>query len=72
MRREHYRTGWLIYSGGHLWDDWVYPSEAAARTTAERCGVKDALIVESERQGHIDNKGRQRSERLLYDRKKRI
>lgn len=69
MRREDYRTGWLIYSAGHLWDDWVYPSEAAALTTVERCNVLDAKVIQSDRQGRSDDMGRQHSRKLLFDRK---
>ena len=71
MRREHAREGWLIYSAGRLWDDWVYPSEAAALTTVERCKVRNAAVVQGRRQGRIDARGRQFSEKLLFDRKRR-
>ncbi|WAX93627.1 hypothetical protein N7E70_018290 [Aminobacter sp. NyZ550] len=70
LNREHVRKGWIIMSGDHPWDDWIYPSEEAARETAERCDVPSATVVEGQRQGHIDNKKRQFSERLLYDRKR--
>ena len=70
MRREYARTGWLIYSAGRLWDDWVYPTEAAARTTVERCQVADATVVLGTRQGHVDKHGRQFSQKLLFDRRK--
>lgn len=70
MKRENSRTGWLIYSGAHLWDDWVYPSESAAAATVEQCNVPDPMIIASARQGIIDNSGRQFSRKLLFDRKR--
>jgi len=70
MRREFSRKGWVIYSAGRLWDDWVYPGEAAARATVERCVVPDATVMQDRRQGVVDKRGRQFSERLLYDRRR--
>lgn len=70
MRREYSRTGWFIYSAGRIWDNWAYPSEAAARTTAERCKVPDATVVRERRHGYVDDHGRQHSQKLLFDRKK--
>lgn len=70
-RRENMRNGWFIYSGARLWDEWAYPSEAAALTTVERCKVPDARVVQESRQGAIFDNGQQSSSKLLYDRKKR-
>lgn len=70
MRREDLRAGWFIYSGGRLWDDWAYPSEAAALTTVQRCSVPDATVSKGARQGYVDQRGRQLSKKLLYDRKR--
>lgn len=71
MRREDLRAGWFIYSGGRLWDEWAYPSEASALTTVERCKVSDAKVVHESRQGTIFDDGRQHSRKLLYDRNRR-
>jgi hypothetical protein len=71
MRREYRRLGWFIYSGGRLWDNWAYPSEAAARTTAERCKVPAATVREDRRPGITFDDGRQSSQKLLFDRKRR-
>jgi hypothetical protein len=70
LRREYSRRGWFIFSGGNIWDNWAYPSEAAAHTTVERCKVPDATVVPSSRQGFIDNRGRQHSQKLLTYRKR--
>lgn len=71
MRREDLRSGWFIYSAGRLWDEWAYPSEAAALTTAQRCRVPDATVIQGVRQGYVDQRGRQHSQKLLYDRKRK-
>ena len=69
LRREDFRVGWIIISSGRPWDNWVYPNEAAARTTAEQCKVPDATIVYGKVPGVIRKKG-QHSERMLWDRKR--
>lgn len=70
LHREHSRQGWLILSAGRPWDNWVYPTEGAAKITAERCGVERAEIVQGKRQGTILGP-KQYSARLLFDRKRR-
>lgn len=70
-RRENLRKGWIILSAGRPWDDWVYPSEAAAQETADRCRVKLATVVEGHLQGTIDAKKRQYGRKMLYDSKMR-
>lgn len=70
QRREHSREGWLILSAGRPWDDWVYPTEEAAKRTAERCAVEKADVVQGKRQGFISGPN-QFSSRMLFDRKRR-
>ncbi|MCF6118520.1 hypothetical protein L2449_16710 [Mesorhizobium muleiense] len=70
LRREQFREGWLILSAGRPWDDWVYPTEGAAKATAERCGVEKADVIKGKRQGYFNGR-KQFSARMLFDRKRR-
>lgn len=71
MRREQARKGWVIYSNGRPWDDWVYPTEAAALATVEQCKVASATVVPGKLQGVIGRDGCQYSQKLLKDRWRR-
>ena len=46
VRKQPLMEGWLILKAdGRPWEDALYPSEQAAHTTAEQCGVTGFSVV---------------------------